>query len=118
MAAPLDWSDEMHDHGSGTTTKMEGKWNDQMCVCMWGELAEKETLESFGDLVTLWYRNLEEYVVIGTGKVASGELPFAVQFLSSGWLPKMKAEDLKILREYFCAIDPATNKREIGCIRR
>ena len=108
----IDWSDEKHnEHGSGTDTTMD-KYDEQTCICMWGELAEKESLQSFGDLITLWYRNLEEYVVTGTGTVASGELPFAVQFLSPGWLPGVKVKELKILREHFCAIDETTKKRE------
>ena len=65
---------------SGTTTKMV-KSDTVTYAMLWAELAEKEQLRSFGDLVALWYRNLEEYVVTGNGTVASGELPFAVQFL-------------------------------------
>ena len=110
----IDWSDEKHnEHGSGTDTTMD-KYDEQTCICMWGELAEKESLQSFGDLITLWYRNLEEYATTGTAP--ADELPFAVQFLSPGWFPKLTADELKTLREYFCAIDPTqpdTKKREI-----
>ena len=103
------------DHGTGTTTTMEGKYNKETCKDMWGELSEsvgegeEDGVKNFEELVCLWYRNLEEYAVTeyqtGTGTVASGELPFAVQFCSSGWLPKVEPSQLKALRDHFCAID-------------
>jgi hypothetical protein len=112
------------DHGTGTTTMMEGKYNKEICKSMWGELSEREGagegageedgVKNFDDLVHLWYRNLEEYAVTkfqtGTGGVASGEIPFAVQFCSSGWLPKVKPPQLKALRDHFCAIDMSKPK--------
>ena len=107
------------DHGTGTTTTMEGTYNKEICKSMWGELSEREGagegageedgVKNFDDLVHLWYRNLEEYAVTkfqtGTGGVASGEIPFAVQFCSSGWLPMVTPPQLKALRDHFCAID-------------
>ena len=108
------------DHGTGTTTTMEGTYNKEICKSMWGELSEREGageevgVKNFDDLVHLWYRNLEEYAVTkfqtGTGGVASGEIPFAVQFCSSGWLPKVKPPQLKALRDHFCAIDMSMPK--------
>ena len=109
------------DHGTGTTTTMEGRhYNKEICKSMWGELSEREGageedgVKNFDDLVHLWYRNLEEYAVTkfqtGTGGVASGEIPFAVQFCSSGWLPKVKPPQLKALRDHFCAIDMSMPK--------
>ena len=119
---------------SGTTTKMEGTFDKETCIKMWGELndANGGKVTNFEQLVTLWYQGgdrvkgarvcfpgcgcrlaLEEYVV--TGAVASGGLPFAVQFLSQGWLPQLKERvkvELKILRDHFCAIDETTKKRE------
>ena len=88
---------------------MEGKYNKETCKDMWGELSEsvgegeEDGVKNFDDLVRLWYRNLEEYATTGT--VASGDLPFAVQFCSQGWLPKVKPSQLKALRDHFCAID-------------
>ena len=108
------------DHGTGTTTTMEGTYNKEICKSMWGELSEREGageeggVKNFDDLVNVWYRNLEEYAVTkfqtGTGGVASGEIPFAVQFCSSGWLPKVKPPQLKALRDHFCAIDMSMPK--------
>jgi hypothetical protein len=110
--APPPW---IADHGTGTTTTMEGRYNKEICKCMWGELSESEGvgeedgIKNFDDLVRVWYRNLEEYAVTeyqtGTGTVASGKLPFAVQFCSPGWLPKVEPAQLKALRGHFCAID-------------
>ena len=96
---------------SGTTTKMV-KFDEATCFKMWGELndANGGKVTNFEELVNLWYRNLEEYVVTGT--VASGELPFAVQFFSQVWLPQSSVEDIKIVRDHFCAIDETTSKRE------
>ena len=111
MATFLDGT-EVYDHGSGTATMMYPKYDEQTCICMWDELAEAEQVKNFDDLITLWYRNLEEYVVTGTGTVASGELPFAVQFLSPGWFPTLKVKKLQKLRDHFCAIDKTTKKRE------
>jgi hypothetical protein len=91
------------DHGTGTTTTMEGSYNKEICKAMWGELSESEGVKNFDALVHLWYRNLEEYATTGT--VASGELPFAVQFCSQGWLPKVQPAQLKALRDHFCVID-------------
>lgn len=101
-----------YDHGSGTTIKMGDKYSEKTCVSMWRELGNKVTLQSFDDLITLWYRNLEEYVVTG-GKVESGEIPFAMQFLSSEWLPELKPEDLKTLREHFCAKDDESGSKVV-----
>ena len=93
-------------------TTMEGKFDNETCVKMWGELNDTNDgkVTNFEELVNLWYRNLEEYVVTGT--VASGELPFAVQFFSQVWLPQSSVEDIKIVRDHFCAIDETTSKRE------
>ena len=115
MASFLEGSTEMYDHGSGTPTKMEAKYDAATCICMWEELAGKETLQSFADLVTLWYRNLEEYVsnegTAAAGTVASGELPFAMHFLSPGWLPEIKVEGgLKTLRDHFCKKDESASE--------
>ena len=119
MASFLEGT-EIYDHGSGTSTKMEAKYTEQTCVCMWEELAEKEgaeNLQSFSDLVTLWYRNLEEYVsnegTANAGTVADGDdkLPFAMHFLSSGWLPEMKkGSDFKTLRDHFCKKDESASE--------
>ena len=55
----------------------------------------------------LWFRNLHEYAT--TGAVASGELPFVVQFCSPAWLPtQYRPEDLyKQLLGLFCKVDEA-----------
>jgi hypothetical protein len=102
------------DHKSGTTTKMGSKYHEQTCVSMWDELAENEKLQSFADLIALWYRNLQEYVETDDGTVASGELPFAVRFLSSEWLPELKPEELQKLRVHFCEkADPDESASEV-----
>jgi hypothetical protein len=88
---------------SGTwTSRMDGsgmdvKFNDQLCICMWGEMKEAA---NFCDLADLMARNMDEYAA--TGSVASGErIPFAAQMCSPGWLPTIKQDKLIKLRELF-----------------
>ena len=89
---------------SGTVIKMEkgGSFDQQTCVVMWYELscANDGKVTNFHELADLMVRNMEEYVT--TGDVASGKLPFAVQFCSPGWLPWVKKDQLIKLREFFC----------------
>ena len=87
---------------SGTATKMEGSFSQQTCVNMWSELndANDGKVTNFNELAELMVRNMEEYVT--TGEVVSGELPFAVQFCSPGWLPWVENDRLVTLREHFC----------------
>ena len=91
---------------SGTATKMEAtstqSFNQQTCVCMWIELndANDGKVTNRNELADLMVRNMEEYVT--TGDVASGKLPFAVQFCSPGWLPWIEKDRLIKLREFFC----------------
>ena len=89
---------------SGTVIKMEkgGSFDQQTCVVMWYELscANDGKVTNFHELADLMVRNMEEYVT--TGDVASGKLPFAVQFCSPGWLPWVEKDRLIKLREFFC----------------
>ena len=93
------------DYGTGTSTKMENRYNQGDCVCMWEEVAEvrKCSVKNFDEVVHLWYHNLREFVETGT--VESGEYPFVLQFCSPGWLPTVKPAELKALRDYFCETD-------------
>ena len=93
---------------SGTSTKFtklgmaDAKSRSDACICMWGELndANDGKVTNFNVLADLMVRNMKEYVT--TGEVASGKLPFAVQFCSPGWLPLMENDRLIKLREFFC----------------
>ena len=89
---------------SGTVIKMEkgGSFDQQTCINMWSELndANDGKVTNFNELADLMVRNMEEYVT--TGDVASGKLPFAVQFCSPGWLPWVEKDRLIKLREFFC----------------
>ena len=93
---------------SGTSTKFtklgmaDAKSRSDACICMWGELndANDGKVTNFNELADLMVRNMKEYVT--TGEVASGKLPFAVQFCSPGWLPLMENDRLIKLREFFC----------------
>ena len=96
---------------SGTATQMVDQFDQQTCVCMWGELDAEFGVKNFVELVELWFRNMDEFLTSGT--VASGEFPFAVQFCSPGWLPSLKDRPtrdgtqtlLAVLRNYFCAFE-------------
>ena len=80
---------------------MEGRFDEGVCRSMWSELdgASEGGVRSFRGLTARWYRNLEEYATTGT--VASGELPFAVQFCSPRWLPQLNEGTLVQLRAFF-----------------
>ena len=84
-------------------TTMRGGFDEQTCVVMWEEVDRARGCKSFGDLTSIWYRNLEEYAITGT--VESGEFPFVVEFCTSDWLPKLNDDELKKLLDYFCELD-------------
>ena len=110
------------------TTVMEGMYDDPYsavsnirttCICMWGEVHEKLTeagggrnLMSFRDMTKLFYHELEEYAIEYATKgdeaeVASGDIPFFVQFCSPDWLPQLKELQHKALLAYFCNLKDA-----------
>ena len=101
------------------TVMEKGKYDNGTCICMWGEVHEKLTeagggrnLMSFRDMTKLFYHELEEYAIEYATKgeeavVASGEIPFVVQFCSSDWLPQMKEPQHKALLAYFCNLKDA-----------
>ena len=98
------------------TTVMEKKFDDATCICMWAEVNEKlkaagggRNLTSFRDIATLFYHELEEYAIEYATKgeeavVASGEIPFVVQYCSTDWLPQLKVPQHKALLAFFCKL--------------
>ena len=67
---------------------------------------------SFQDMTTLFYHELEEYAIEYATKgdeaeVASGDIPFFVQFCSPDWLPQLKELQHKALLAYFCKLKDA-----------
>ena len=110
-----------HDYGSGTTgTNMVAKYDDQTCVCMWGETK----ITNFDELTDKWYKNMDEFMrslkedPTSKGKTADGELPFCVQFCSPAWLPKISLDKIQALRDYFCKINWEADDDKDRCTYR
>ena len=110
-----------HDYGSGTTgTNMVAKYDDQTCVCMWGETK----ITNFDELTDKWYKNMDEFMrslkedPTSEGKTADGELPFCVQFCSPAWLPKISLDKIQALRDYFCRINWEADDDKDRCTYR
>ena len=101
------------------TVMEKGKYDNGTCICMWGEVHEKlkeaggdRGLTTFSDMTKLFYHELEEYAIEYATKgdeaeVASGEIPFFVQFCSPDWLPQLKESQHKALLAYFCKLKDA-----------
>ena len=121
----VPFSTRVRDYGAGTTgTTMVAKYDDQTCICMWGETR----ITNFNELARKWYLNMDEFmnsikddptsegktarrdyagksIKDSAGRDVPGELPFCVQFCSPAWLPGISLDKIQALRDYFCKMN-------------